>query len=356
MTAAGIVGPGGIGTLHADCLRRLGVELIGVVGSSPESARSHAARLGARHGLDSVEALVALPELDVVHVCSPNALHAEHCRVALEAGKHVVAEKPLATDVADAVELTALAHDFGVVNAVCQNYRFYPMIGMLRAEVARGALGRVHLVHGTYLLEELLTADRGHWMLDPEQMGPALTLADVGVHWWDLAEHVTGLAVEAVICETRAARRNGGDARGEDTAALMMRLARNAIATATICQAAPGHGNTITIEVLGDEASASWDIRASDTLTVRPLSAPASVHTRDLPPADASLRGWHLPAGQPEGHADAFRDLLREVYAHVAERSREVRYPTFADGLRGMRVLEAVLESTVTRSWAPVQS
>ncbi len=353
---AGVIGPGGIGALHVDALRRIGVEVSGVAASSPEAAQRHAARLGVADAHASAEALIASDRVDVVHVCTPNAQHAGQVRAALAAGKHVVSEKPLATSVADAEELLALARQAGTVHALCHNYRYYPMVQALRALVAAGELGRIHLVRGSYLLEELLGADAGHWMLDPEQMGPALSLADVGVHWWDLVEHVTGLRIGEVLCEQRSIRRGVADG-GEDTAAIVLRLDGGAIASGTICQVAPGHGNTVTLEAIGDRAGASWDIREPNRLVVRELGGVERVLTRATPAVEALGAAATLPAGQPEGQADAFRDLLARVYAHIrggGEADAAGRYPTFADGVRGLQVLDALLRSAGASAWAPV--
>lgn len=351
---AGIIGPGGIGAVHADALRRLGVEISGVAASSPETSQRHAERLGVADAYPTAEALIANDRVDVVHVCTPNAQHMPQCRAALLAGKHVVSEKPLATSAADAAELLQLAETAGVLHVVCHNYRYYPMVQALRELVARAELGRLNAIHGTYLLEELLDADPSHWMLDPVQMGPALSLADVGIHWWDLVEHVTGQQIEQVLCETRAARPHATTG-GEDTAAMVLRLNGGAIASGMICQAAPGHGNAVTIEVIGDRGAAAWDIRDPNRLVVRELGGVQRTLERATAPVAALGVGATLPAGQPEGQADAFRDLLARAYTHIRTGTPSAgTYPTFVDGLRGIQVLEALLVSAHDRRWTAI--
>lgn len=350
---AGIIGPGAAGTLHADALRRIGVEIAAVAALTPELARRDAERLGVPQSHVSAEALVADERIDVVHVCTPNSQHYAHCRVALEAGKHVVAEKPLTTSVANAAELLRLAEQAGVVHALCHGYRYYPMVQALRELVARGQLGRVRAAHGTWLLEELLVLDPSHWMLDPEQMGPALTLADTGIHWWDLVEHTTGAPIREVLCETLTRPRR---IEGEDTAALVLRLDGGILATGIVCQAAPGHGNTVTLELIGERRAAAWDIRDPNRLAVREVDGAQRVIERGMRPAAELGVGSRLPAGQPEGHADAIHTLLARVYAHVHADGLTGRedYPTFADGLHGLQVLDALLDSARTRSWSGV--
>lgn len=353
---AGIVGPGGIGALHIDALRRIGVQVTGVAASSPEAAQRHATRLRVPTAHASAGALIASEDVDVVHVCTPNVQHLAQCRAALAAGKHVVAEKPLATSVRGAQELLQLAEDSGRVHAICHNYRYYPMVQALRRLVADGKLGRVHFVHGAFLLEELLLAERGSWMLDPAQMGPSLSLADVGVHWWDLVEHVSGLRIGEAMCERRSVRR-GVEEGGEDSAAVILRLDERAIASGVICQADPGHGNTLTLDVIGDRASASWDMRDPDHLLVRELGGSERVLERGTPAMRELGASGTLSAGQPEGHADAFRDLLGAIYEDIRRGapSPDAGYPTFADGVRGLRVLEALLESARRQRWVAVE-
>ena len=351
---AGIVGPGGIGRVHADALRRLGVPIAAVASSDPARAAAHATAVGALVACASAAELIARDDVDVVHVCTPNHLHAEQCAAALAAGKHVVAEKPLATSVADARALRTQAERAGVVHAVCHNYRYYPMVRALGALVARGDLGRVHLVQGSYLLEEVLgIADGDHWMLDPARMGPALTLADVGVHWWDLVEHVLDRRCREVLCERRSIRFPERPA-SDDTSAILLEL-DGVLAAGTICQAAPGHGNTITLELFGDRASAGWDIRTPDRLVVRPLGSAALVYQRGTPDVDALVPELaQLPFGQPQGQADAFRDLLAAVYAHIGDRTTPAAFPTFADGVHGVEVLAALIASAERRAWTAV--
>jgi predicted dehydrogenase len=354
LARAGIIGSSGVGALHVDALRRVGVTIAGIAAASPAIARRDAQRLGVERVYRSAEELIAADDVNVVHVCTPNALHLPHCRAALEAGKHVVAEKPLATTVRDADELLRLAEGADVVHAVCHTYRCYAMVQALRELVIRGALGRVHTIHGTWLAEELLAIDPEHWMLDRLQMGSSLTLADVGVHWWDLVEHVTAGTIAEVLCETRAGRPHARD--GEDSAVLLLRLVNGAIACATICQAAPGHNNVLTLEVIGDRCAAAWDIRFADALVVRELGGPQRVLERATAPVKAFAAVGRLPAGQPEGHADALRELLTRVYERIRTGDRSADHPTFADGVRALRVLEAASESARTGRWTAVSS
>lgn len=350
MIRAGIVGSGGVGRLHADALRRLGVEIVAVAAVNPELARRDAATLGVPRACASAEELIGA-DLDVVHVCTPNALHLSHCRAAIAAGRHVVCEKPLATSVRDSEELLRLAREAGVVHALCHGYRYYPMVQALRALIAGGELGQIQAIHGTWLLEELLGLEPGHWMFDPATMGPSLALADVGVHWWDLAEHVTGSRIAEVLGATRAARPHS-DRGGEDTAAIAMRLDSGALVSGMICQVAPGHGNTVTLEAIGERAAAAWDLRDANRLTIRRRGGEQRILERGS--AEASRLGVEarLPFGQPEGHADALHELFARIYSGIE--GGPAHHPTFVDGVRGLRILEALLESARRSAWMPV--
>jgi predicted dehydrogenase len=349
---AGIVGPGGVGRLHLDALRRLGIPIAGVASETPALARSDAKRLGIERVFDSADELAASDDVDVVHVCAPNYLHLPICRAALTAGKHVVAEKPLCTTTADAEALLLQAEEAGVVHAVCYGYRCYPMIETLRLLISGGELGGIHAVAGSWLNDELLTIAPDHWMLDPVRMGPSLSLADIGVHWWDLVEYVTGGEILDVLCETRTSRPGGGF--GEDLAVLALRLTGETVGTATVCQTAPGHGNTITLEAIGSRATATWDIRTADLLTIREPGGTRRVLERASTPVAELGVGTHLPVGQPEGHAEALLGLFRRVYDHIRSGETVADHPTFADGVRGLRILEALRQSARDRKWVDV--
>lgn len=351
---AGIIGAGIAGTLHAHALSEIGVELTAITAVTPDLASRDAARLGVSTAHADAAALIGDPAVAVVHVCTPNAQHYPQCLAALEAGKHVVAEKPLATSTREAEELVRVARRVDAVHAICQVYRYYPMVQALRDLAARGELGRLRAAHGTWLLEELLVIDPSHWMLDPRQMGPSLTLADTGIHWWDLVEYTTGAAIREVFCETAALRANAR--AGEDTAAMVLRLDDGILATGAVSQAAPGHRSTLTLELIGERASASWDIREPDRLTVRELGGVQHVINGAARAACNSEKGSEVSTvGRPEGHAAAVRALLAHVYAHIRSRDAATGdYPTFVDGLHALHVLDALRDSARSGAWVVV--
>ena len=202
---AGIVGTGFIGRVHARSARLAGARLAGVAASSPESAREAAGEIGAERAFASAEELVVSDEIDVVHVCAPNHLHLPLARAALEAGKHVVCEKPVALDAAGAAELVAAAELAGRVATVPFVYRYYPTVREARARARDGALGELRLLHGGYLQDWLLAPSDDNWRVEPALGGPSRAFADIGSHWCDLIEFVSGQRIASLSARTAVA-------------------------------------------------------------------------------------------------------------------------------------------------------
>ncbi len=351
---AGIIGPQGIGAVHCETLRRIGVEVAAVAASSEASARAHAARLGVSHYFADPKDMIQSPAIDTVHICTPNSLHAPLCRQALAAGKHVICEKPLAVSLEDARDLARLARQANVVNGVCYVYRYFTLPRLMRAWAASGKLGRVHLMHGSFLLDEILIqTDPRHWMLDPALIGPSLSLADIGVHWWDLLEYVSGQRVVEVVCAKQTVR--GSDERSDDSDAIMMRLDGGAIASAVIGQSAPGHTNTLSLELVGTLAGAAWNQEAADALWYGPLGqTPEVIRRPDLPADEGVTQALTVPEGRVQDVNDAFAAMMADIYAPIFTDGARTAYPSFADGVRGMEILAAVLRSAAEHRWIAI--
>src|SRR5439155_316927 len=198
---AAVIGTGFIGTVHVEQLRRIGVQVRGVLGSTPERGQARAAALGVPRAYASLEALLADDSVDVVHVTSPNHLHLPHAQAVLAAGRHVVCEKPLGLTAAESGELLAQAAASGLVNAVNFNIRFYPLNQHARDLVASGALGAVRFVTGHYFQDWLLLDTDWNWRLEPEKGGPLRAVGDIGSHWLDLMTFATGQRITAVMAD-----------------------------------------------------------------------------------------------------------------------------------------------------------
>ena len=375
---AAVVGTGFIGVVHVEALRRLGVEVTGVVGSSPERARAKAEVAVLPEPYESFEAMLGDPRVDVVHITSPNRLHLPQARAALEAGKHVVCEKPLAMTAAETAELLALARRSGRVHAVNFNIRFYPQCLEAHERVAAGALGDVHLVTGGYLQDWLLFDTDWNWRLDPAEGGALRAVGDIGSHWIDLVQFVTGRRVEAVMADLATVipvRRvpvgpvetfsssAGGETvdhvmETEDLAGIMLRLEGGARAVASISQVSAGRRNACTFQVDGGRGALAWSSERPEELWLGHRGRPNELLLRDpslMSPRAAAAQT--LPAGHLEGFADTFRELYRAVYRAVAAGAPppEPDYPTFADGHDAAVIGDAILASAREGRWVAVE-
>ena len=370
---AGVVGTGFIGVVHVDALRRLGVEVAGVVGSSPERAAAKAIA----PVYESYEALLADERVDVVHLTTPNHLHYLQAKQALAAGKHVVCEKPLATTAAESAELVELAERSGLVHCTNFNIRFYPLVQELRERVRAGEIGQVWNVHGGYLQDWLALPTDWNWRLEPERAGALRAVGDIGSHWLDLAQFVTGLRVVEVLADLVTAipvrRRPAGEVETfasaddvervdapmstEDIAHVLVRFGNGARGACVISQVSFGRKNAIRIEVDGSQGALAWDGERNEELWIGRRDRGNEVLQRNaalLHPAAAART--HLPVAHAEGFADTFRELYRAVYADVARGgpSDEPDYPTFRDGHVENVLGDAVALSSRERRWVEV--
>jgi len=376
---AGVVGVGFIGVAHVEALRRLGVDVVGVVGSTPQRARAKAEIANLPEVYESVEALAGDPDIDVIHVASPNHVHAEQVRIALDAGKHVVCEKPLGVDSTETADLVARADASGLVNAVCFNIRFYPNCHQARAMVAAGEIGAPRLVTGSYLQDWLLLETDWNWRLEAEKAGALRAVADIGSHWLDLAGFIAGSQVTEVMADLHTfvpVRRHpagpvetfasGGadedliaeEMASDDAAGILLRFANGAAGVVTISQVSAGRKNSVSIEIDGSDAALSWFSENPDHLWIGHRGRPNEILQRDPSLADpeaARLIGY--PGGHVEGYPDTFRALFAEVYADVAAGgpSDAPAYPTFADGHDVVAVTEAVARSSIEKRWITVE-
>jgi len=374
---AAVVGTGFIGVVHVEALRRLGVEVTGIVGSSFEraTARSEAENLPAPY--PSFEAMLADERVDVVHLATPNNVHDAQVRACLAAGKHVVCEKPLAMTSAQTAELLALAEASGLVHAVNFNQRFYPKNLHARATIADGALGDVRLVTGGYLQDWLLFDTDWSWRLEREQGGDLRVVGDIGSHWLDLASFLTGQRVRAVMADlttfmpirrepvghvetfSAAGEQETRDRAidTEDAAGLLVRFEGGARGVVTLSQVSAGRKNHLHWEINGSQASAAWRAERPEELWVGRRDTPSELTLRDpgqmAPEATAHTR---MPAGHSEGFAETFRELYRSVYAAVAAGGppAEPDYPTFADGHEQALIGDAIARSHAEGRWVEV--
>jgi predicted dehydrogenase len=369
---AAIAGTGFIGRVHARSLRLAGAELAGVAASSPTSAASAAAELGARRAYDSAEELATDPEIDVVHICTPNHLHLPLAEAALAAGKHVICEKPLATDAAGAQRLADAAAGSGLQAAVPFVYRYYPTVREARERIRNDELGALRLLHGTYLQDWLLRPDDTNWRVDEELGGASRAFADIGSHWCDLAEFASGhrfarlsarlvTAVPERAGDPRRRAFGSGDGRGtaravatEDAAVVLFETDRGAVGSVVISQVSAGRKNRLWIELDGSEQAVAFDQEQPEQLWHGTRESLEIVRRDPAALSPPAARYAVLPAGHPQGYADCFDAFVADVYEAIRGGALPEGTPTFADGLRAALITDAVLASAREERWVEV--
>jgi predicted dehydrogenase len=371
--SAALVGSGFIAAVHVDALRRLGVDVLGVVGSSPDRAAE--AGLGNVYG--SLGELLEDDRIDVVHLTTPNHLHYPQVKQALAASKHVVCEKPLALTAAESRELVGLADAAGVVH--CTNFmaRFYPLVQQARSLLNEGSLGEIWNVHGSYLQDWLLRPTDWNWRLEPERGGELRAIGDIGSHWLDLVQFVTGSRIVEVFADLQTVipirRRPVGpvqtfaqtEAEGEDVAIatedlahVLLRFEGGAPGAVVISQVSAGRKNMLSFELDGADAALAWNSERAEELWLGRRDRPNELLLRDpslMKPA--ARETTTLPGGHAEGFAETFRELYRRVYRAVESGGPppEPDYPTFADGHWENVLGEAIALSSRERRWIEVE-
>jgi predicted dehydrogenase len=374
---AAVIGTGFIGTVHVEQLRRIGVQVRGVLGSTPERGAARAEALGVRHAYASLNEILADSDVDVVHVTSPNHLHVAQASAILAAGKHVVCEKPLAMTAAESAVLVRQADAAGRVNAVNFNIRFYPLHQHAREIVAAGDLGDVRLVTGHYFQDWLLHDTDWNWRLEPDKGGALRAVGDIGSHWLDIMAFVTGQPIVSVMAdlatfvgvrqapkgpvETFSTERSADVVARpmgtEDTATILLRFANDARGSVAVSQISPGRKNSLQWEIDGSEAAAAWDSETPDHLWIGHRDQPNELLLRNPALMGAAGRAAAaLPGGHVEGFGDTFAALFRAVYMHVATGHPDpaAPYATFADGHDEMLVNDAIAQSARIGRWVDV--
>lgn len=351
----GILGGGFMARVHTAAARAAGARLTGIATSTPEGAVRAARDLGYERAENGAPALLAASDLDVVHICTPNATHAPLALAALEAGHHVVCEKPLATRVEDARELVAAAEKRGVVGAVPFVYRYHPMVREARARVARGDVGALLTIDASYLQDWMLLPGDDDWRARTSAGGASRAFADIGSHLFDLIEFVAGDRVARLVARTRRVfdRRGAHEVRNEDIAAVMFETESGALGTALVSQMAAGRKNALVIELHGEAASIRFEQERPEELWIG-ARGESRLLLRD--PATAvpdSARLQHVPAGHPMGYQDAFNGFVADVYRAIGGDHPD-GLPTFVDGLRAAVLTDAVLASAATGRWTEV--
>lgn len=379
---AAVVGTGFIGPVHAEALLRAGVTVRGILGATPDRSASAAAALGLPVAYASYEELLADPAVQVVHITTPNKLHAPMVTAAFAAGKHVVCEKPLALNTVETGELVALAaaHPH-LVGAVNYNIRFYPLMQHARDLIAAGELGTIYAVRGGYIQDWLLYDTDWNWRLLTAEGGELRAVGDIGTHWMDLIGFVTGLKIESLLADLATfvpvhkqprqavATFKGKEQTGpveydevridtEDWASVLFRYDNGARGSMNVSQVSAGRKNFLNFEISGSKASLAWHSENPNELWLGYRDQPNQIVIKD--PSLLSENGRRYasqPGGHAEGFPDTFKQLYRAVYGYIAagDFTAPAPFPTFADGHHEVLLCERILASHRQQAWVSVK-
>lgn len=375
----GVAGTGFIGPAHIEGLRRNGYTVLGLAESSGDVAREKAAQLGIPRAYGDFSGMLADPDIDVVHLATPNVLHYPYAKAALEAGKHVICEKPLAMNAQESAELVRLAQETGLVNAVNFNIRMYPMVQHARSMVQSGELGKLFIIQGSYLQDWLLFETDWNWRLEPGQGGSLRAVSDIGSHWLDLVTFITGLRIQEVFADFETFHKSRKKPKKEvetytgkllqasdyedqpilteDYASILLHLENGARGVVTVGQVCSGRKNRLFLEINGAKSSLAWDGERPNELWVGHRTEPNQIVMKDpslLSPEGRAVASY--PGGHAEGFPDTFKQLSKKVYDYLlaGDFSRVPDFPTFKDGHYEMQLCEAIERSAKEKAWTSV--
>src|ERR1700728_312456 len=375
-----IFGTGFMGRVHLEAVRRVeSVEAVAVAGRNAEAARTLGAGFSIPKIATDYREILRDPSIDAVHICTPNAQHFPMVKAALQAGKHVLCEKPLTTSLEEGEELVALAAEEGVRNCVCHNLRYYPMVQQMRGLREAGDLGEILIVQGTYSQDWLLYDTDWNWRVDSKFGGPSRAMADIGSHWFDMAEHLTGLRVTTLCAELNTVHKTRKQPKGpvetfankllnsvdvvdtpidtEDFGAVPFRMGERARGAMTASQVSAGRKNHLSIEIHGTKSSVRWDQERPDELWIGLRNNPNQLIVKDPSLLKKAATGYaDLPGGHSEGYNDTFKQILRRFYSSIAQSDSPAEYPQMADGLRQIKIMEAELASHRSRHWVDLSN
>ena len=373
-----VAGLGFIGPAHIEALRRLpNIEVVAVSDVDMTTAKMKAQELGIEKHTDDFEELMS-EEIDSVHICTPNNLHFEMAKKALNAGKHLVCEKPLATTVEEAEELVNLAEAKNLVNAVHFNIRYYPLIRQMKVSREKGELGEVYSIIGSYLQDWLFHETDYNWRLEPEQSGESRAIADIGSHLIDLLEYISGLEIVEVMADFNTIHKtrkkplkpietySGMMLRPqdyadvpintEDHANVMLRFNNGNRGVVTVSQVSAGRKNRLSLEIAGSKQTFAWTSEQPNDLWIGKRESYNGMMMRDPSLFDDQSRNLiSFPGGHNEGFPDTSKQMFKEVYAAIAENDpSNPTYPTFRDGMRELVLCERIIESNKKQAWVKV--
>jgi len=376
---AGIIGTGYIGPAHIEALRRLGnVEVAAVAEANQDLAEKKAAQLCIPKAYGNYRDMLKDKGIDVIHNCTPNFMHLQVNKDILNAGKHCVSEKPLGMNSKESAELVAIAKEKGLVNAVNFNYRYYPLVQQARMMVKNGQLGRVFAVQGCYMQDWLLYDTDWNWRLEPKYAGDSRVMGDIGSHWFDLIQFVTGKKIVKVFAdlltlyeyrkkpkmqiETFSGKELKPDdyekvkINTEDYGHVLLQFDDGSKGMTCITHVSAGRKNHIVFELNGTEKSVWWDHERPNELMIGQRNQPNQLQMKDAVLMDKNVKDYaHYPAGHNEGYPSAVKNFCRNVYRYIAGESKEIDFATFEDGHIADCIVDAVMKSDKTGKWIEIE-
>jgi predicted dehydrogenase len=375
----GIAGTGFIGPAHLEALRRNNINVIGLAEANPELAREKALDLGIMKAYASFEEMIADPEIQVVHLATPNYLHYSQAKAALGAGKHVICEKPLAMNSEESADLVRIAKETGLVNVINFNIRFYPMAQQARQMVKNGDLGDLFVLQGSYLQDWLLLQTDWNWRLEPGLGGTLRAVGDIGSHWLDLLTFVTGLKVKEVFADFKTIHPirkkplkeletftgkmltpedyEDKPIHTEDYASVLLHYENDARGILTVSQVSSGRKNRLFFEINGSKSSLVWNSERPNELWIGHRTEPNQILLKDPSLLSEQARSTvSYPGGHNEGFPDTFKQLYRKVYDYILTEDYSVQpdFPTFADGHYEQVLCEAIERSAKEKKWVQI--
>lgn len=375
----GVIGTGFIGPAHIEALRRTGLaDVVALADVSDDVARTKADELSIPEYYGDYKALIARPDIDVVHVCTPNHLHYTMSKEVMEAGKHIVCEKPLAMNSKEARELVGIAKQKNIVNAIHFNLRFYPVVRHVKAMIEGGELGEIFAVNGSYQQDWLFYQTDYNWRLEPKYSGDSRAIADIGSHWLDLVEYMTGLGVKSVCAdfatfypvrkkplkplETFSGKlltpEDYADIQinTEDYATVLLRFGGKAHGSLTVSQVAAGRKNRCYIEIYGSKKAVAIDTERNNELWIGRRDGNNELLLKDPSLLHEPARSiTSFPGGHNEGFPDTSKQLFKKMYSYIlGGRKGEIEFPTFEAGARELELCESIVESAKSESWKSI--
>ena len=370
---AAIIGLGFVGKAHLEALRRLGIPVRGILGSSPERTQDAVRELKLDRGYSSLDELVRDASVTAVHICTPNHAHCDQAKAAMEAGKHVLCEKPLAMNTRESASLIELARKLNRVGGVAYNLRYYPLCHEARSMVQRGLIGEPRLMHGSFLQDWLLYPTDWNWRLQPDLGGELRVVADIGTHWLDLLQWITGKRVTGLCADLATVNPMRKRPRGrvqtfqqtagetdeikittDDYASILLHFEGNAQGVCTVSQVSAGRKARLWFEVDGSEGSLAWNSEEPNTLWIGRRREANQEMIKDPSVMSPQARGYAAyPGGHAEGYPDTFVQLFKDFYGYLdgGDFSRPRTFPTFETGHEEMGLCEAIAQSARERRW-----